>query len=402
MKKKIALFILMCILLLSFYSCANANKSTDVSNSSGLEDNADEAADTQIKTNTFPLVDYVEIHHNKEKFDGQNVRVAGCITNFSSSGNSLYFNDRLGGEDDGLGFEVKFPYTTGKNAVKGLYSVGDYIIIEGIYHSGTYPSLQEPTVISTGNDAHQCADVFMNVWVDQRSVLSDSLPVMDYMDIGENPSNYIGEYVRIAGKISSIGQNTVTSHKYFLFRSRETNYAILSISLKGCPQEMQDMCTEDQYAIISGKVISGAGRAEFIDCYVEEVGAAAQNAAETVDRDWLEAWTAKRASFIESCQLVSYDELSRNPDRYTNEKIYFSGTVLQTDIQYGENIILLDIGNREIVYVSYVGKQARDPEILENDKITLYGTYLGVKTYLTVLGTNNTVPYLNALYSNIN
>ena len=98
----------------------------------------------------------------------------------------------------------------------------------------------------------------------------------------------------------------------------------------------------------------------------------------------------------------SYEELARYPRKYEGEKIVITGTVLQTDIVWGDNVVLLNVGQGDLVYINYVGKQNSDPEILQDDRITFYGECANTKTYTTVLGNDNTVPYIIAPYSSIN
>lgn len=222
------------------------------------------------------------------------------------------------------------------------------------------------------------------------------------MDIAKNVEAYEGERVRTAGKIENVGTNVATRHTYFHFRSRETNYTNISFSLKGCPQEMQDMCSEGEYVVISGVVKAGFGSPSISDCFVECVGPEAENPAKQSAEIWKENYKAEREQFISSCGTHTYEELARYPDKYSDEHIWANGTVLQTDVIWGENVVLLDIGNGGLIYINYAGKQFSDPEILKNDKVSFYGKCAGTKTYVTVLGNNNTVPYVIALYSSIN
>jgi hypothetical protein len=174
------------------------------------------------------------------------------------------------------------------------------------------------------------------------------------------------------------------------------------VSLKGCPDDMQMLCKDDEYVILNGMVKNTTASPELIDCFVESVGQDAEIATTNLANDWHDKFMQNRVSFISTCSTYDYENLARYPDNYEGNSIQIKGTVLQTDVVYGSNVVLMDVGDGNIIYVDYSGKQVRDPEILKGDTISFYGTFLGLKTYLTVLGANNTVPYITALYSSIN
>lgn len=401
MKRTISLF-LFCLAIISCFlisGCSSPSANSDIMNTPSVETPPMES----VELPEVPLIDYVDIHRNPSMYDGMKVRVAGRITDFAYNDDySFYFNERLGTEEDRIGFEITLNDDATETVVTDLFEIGTYVVVEGIYHSGTYASLRESTILSSGDPAKEISDNFTDAWVSQRISLSESIPLTDYMDIVNSLSTYDGQYVRIAGKINGIGTNKATYHTYFRFLSREDNLPEISISLKGCPQEMQNLCIEDAYVVLSGLVENFIGSPKLTDCYVETVGPEAQAMANAISEEWLIEWQHNRTEFIETCTEYTYEEYARYPENYLDQHLTITGVVLQATMRYGANVVLLDVGNDNIVYVDYIGKQARDPELLVGDIVTFYGIFAGQTTYRAVPGTSDTVPHLDALYSSIN
>lgn len=106
-----------------------------------------------------------------------------------------------------------------------------------------------------------------------------------------------------------------------------------------------------------------------------------------------------------SCvQMPPYAELSRNPNTYINQNITCTGQVIQ--VQEDGNTITLRVNvNKneygtweDTCYVEYVKKTENESRILENDIITLYGEFKGIKNYTAVLGNQISVPLIKANY----
>ena len=103
--------------------------------------------------------------------------------------------------------------------------------------------------------------------------------------------------------------------------------------------------------------------------------------------------------YKQSCQSISYDELLRNPDSYKGKDIKLRGKVLQS--VDGTLLIYVTQGNYgiwdDITMVTWKG----EPNVIEDDIITVWGTYTGTTTYTTALGADKTVPLLAAKYVSI-
>jgi len=397
-------FLLLLILtsIFSLSSCSNGTTEPEEASPPNEQDNNTEAV--LPAEEPFVVLDYAEIILNSDFYNEKEVVVVGRIADFSwTSDNEFDFRDRLGFEEAGNGFTVHlaqdFSY---KESVSDYYDVNEYVLVKGIWHDGYHSCLNDAVVLSTGDEAKAHSDIFMERWEAKGKSYADTLPITDYMDIANNPEAFDGQRIRTVGKIQVLGTNKATYHVYFSFRDRETNYTCISFSLKGCPQDMQDLCSEDQYVVISGVVHDGAGSPSVSDCFVECIGDDAELLSNQSETAWLQNYQELRVNYISTCAEYSYEELARFPEKYIGNHIKISGHVLQTDTVWGENIVLLDVGQGDLVYISYTGKQYRDPEILQDDEIVFYGECSGTKTYTTVLGNNNTIPLVIALYSSIN
>lgn len=96
------------------------------------------------------------------------------------------------------------------------------------------------------------------------------------------------------------------------------------------------------------------------------------------------------------CQNISYTELARNPNKYYDEYVRFSGTVVQVCSEaayksdYSTYRVATSSGYDDVVFVSIYNYG--QPRILEDDYITFYGYFDGLITYETVMGASVTIP----------
>ena len=351
---------------------------------------------------TTEVFDYAEVLRNSSEYDGKSIVVAGKIAEYAiGSEKEFFFRERLGFESDGneLGFRV-----CSLTAIADQYHVGDYVLVQGTWsHGRIYGSrLESAKILSCGSAAKSNADIYSQQWHSIGESVRSTLPVTDYMEICSNVEKYEGMRVRTVGQIQAIIKNQATHHISFGFRDRQTNYECISVSLKGCPQEMQDLCIEDEYVVISGVISNSPGLPRLSDCFIECVGNEAKNILDQNNALWAQTYQTMRQNYISSCATFSYEQLARFPDNNLGEKISVGGTVVQVDTIWGENVVLLNVGNNQLIYISYVGKLHSDPEILPGDQISFHGETAGLKTYTTILGMNRTIPLVIAHYSSIN
>jgi len=107
--------------------------------------------------------------------------------------------------------------------------------------------------------------------------------------------------------------------------------------------------------------------------------------------------------FKAACVAQPYSDLARTPDSYKNMKLVITGKIVQVmeksnGAQYR---IAVDDNYDQMFYVDYTGDFAAG-RMLENDIVTLWGTYDGLMSYTATIGGKITVPSLIAKYYQIN
>lgn len=366
------------------------------------EPTASELEPTESQSEEIPLVDYVDILRNSEEYNGQEVQVAGRISRLSDSNSQfIMFRDRLGCEFD-REFDINLyrQLPSGESA-SDYYQQGQYVIVQGKW--GKRGKRLYGTVISTGEDARRAAQVFEDAWEAEMRGYADTTPIIDYMDFVTLSEKYAGQRVRTIGQVFSVQTNTTwdgEEYTLLFFQNRDPQGKSITLSLKGCPPEMQSSCAKGDHVLLSGIVNSREARLD--NCFIESIGDDLQPLAEQFEAEWRERCAAEREAYFASCQEYAYEELARYPDKYKAERIVLRGTVVQTRLDDLDDHILLDVGQGNMVYVSYYGKLPNDPEILIGDQITFYGECHGNMSYNTAPSETNTVPWVIAHYSSFN
>jgi hypothetical protein len=122
--------------------------------------------------------------------------------------------------------------------------------------------------------------------------------------------------------------------------------------------------------------------------------AAAVSAAPTTFR----CTTGEIVNALRDCpaRTISYDDLMRNSDSYAGARVKYTGEVVQvTQRDDGTFVLRVDVTNKvywtDTIWVEYSG-----PRVLENDLVTLTGTFEGLTTYQAVLGNDITIPKITA------
>lgn len=113
--------------------------------------------------------------------------------------------------------------------------------------------------------------------------------------------------------------------------------------------------------------------------------------------------TMSKSNYMAKCKSISYKELARNPQKYEGQMIKFTGKVFQVQEGTFSNMYMISVTNKgygyydDNVYVNYYsfGDETR---ILEDDIVTFYGEFKGLKTYTTVRGDSRTIPEVTAKY----
>ncbi|MGV3488586.1 MAG: toxin regulator [Tuberibacillus sp.] len=90
---------------------------------------------------------------------------------------------------------------------------------------------------------------------------------------------------------------------------------------------------------------------------------------------------------------ITYDQLARTPDDYTDEKVKFHGKVLQVIEGDGDTQIRLAVNdNYDTVIFGQFDATAVESRVLEDDEITIYGTSVGLISYDSTMGGNISIP----------
>jgi len=109
----------------------------------------------------------------------------------------------------------------------------------------------------------------------------------------------------------------------------------------------------------------------------------------------------RRQAFIDSTVSIPYNQLIKSPDRYAGTKVKYYGEILQVqEDPLGGGILLLyvtDLGYdvwSDQIWVNYTGTIRG----AQGDKLTVYGTVVGSKSYTTQAGGDTFVPEIDAKY----
>ena len=98
------------------------------------------------------------------------------------------------------------------------------------------------------------------------------------------------------------------------------------------------------------------------------------------------------------CKTIPYKDLSRTPDNYLRENLYFKGKVIQVLEDTKEGMVQLRIDTKksdyeyiendytdDTIYV-IIDKYDKNNRILEDDIIEIWGAYTGIFSYEAVMG----------------
>lgn len=99
----------------------------------------------------------------------------------------------------------------------------------------------------------------------------------------------------------------------------------------------------------------------------------------------------------QSYPVIKYDNAMRYPNRYKGDKVSFSGKVLQ--VMSGKSTTTYRISSKgrydNAVYVTIDNNDILTP-VIEDDTVTVYGTYNGNETYTAIWGNAITIPHVKA------
>lgn len=134
----------------------------------------------------------------------------------------------------------------------------------------------------------------------------------------------------------------------------------------------------------------GNGTASAVSAFQQEAGLTVNGIADEATQKALFANDAPKSKVYTK---LDYKAVARDPDAHEGDLITFSGKVLQV-LESGRSITfrITSKGNwDDVVYCSYTAPSDYK-RILEDDKVTVYGTCTGIYTYETIMGGSVTIP----------
>lgn len=117
-------------------------------------------------------------------------------------------------------------------------------------------------------------------------------------------------------------------------------------------------------------------------------------------------YVPSREEYIEMCETIDYETLSRNPDKYKGKDFQLTGEVIQVvesgsgQVDFRINITKGDYYWSDTIYATTIIPAGND-RILEDDIITVYGKCKGLYTYESVLGAQISLPLIEVYYYSI-
>lgn len=105
-------------------------------------------------------------------------------------------------------------------------------------------------------------------------------------------------------------------------------------------------------------------------------------------------------SFKENCSVLNWEEIMRSPENFRGTTYTLTAQVFQVVSEKNGYVELL-LYDSKYVFASYSYKE-NDLKILEDDIVTIYGTFYKPYDYTSVLGTSHSVPSIVVQFIQIN
>lgn len=134
----------------------------------------------------------------------------------------------------------------------------------------------------------------------------------------------------------------------------------------------------------------GNGTASAVSAFQKEAGLPENGIADEATQKALFADDAPKSKVYTK---LDYKAVARDPEAHKGDLITFQGKVLQV-MESGKHITfrISSKGNYDnVVYCNYTAPDDYK-RILEDDKVTVYGTCTGIYTYETIMGGSVTIP----------
>ena len=112
------------------------------------------------------------------------------------------------------------------------------------------------------------------------------------------------------------------------------------------------------------------------------------------------AVTTTSQEYIESCEVVEYEELLRNTSAYIDRNLTYYAKVVQIAPTDNGTILRLAVSTNSSINSSNIilANLENLGNVIEGDLLTIYGTCQGSQSYESVLGATITLPYIDIWY----
>lgn len=106
------------------------------------------------------------------------------------------------------------------------------------------------------------------------------------------------------------------------------------------------------------------------------------------------------------CESIAYDDIAREPDKYKNLKLKFTGEVIQVEDNGSDIMVRVNVTKGEFdiyedtILVNYTYSD-NEKKLLEGDIVDIWGESKGITSYTSVLGSKVTIPEIDAKYIEI-
>lgn len=220
----------------------------------------------------------------------------------------------------------------------------------------------------------------------------EDYPTVTYDDVISG--NYNEQHVCVEAVIDKINNRSSSSCSFALWYSSSNGY-IYDATVNHTFYEIKDGSVESIFANAqNGDIIKFATQIKGNGIGTSDIEAAQITGSSNLDEI--------HNSYKSNCPDMNYEDIQRNPDTYKGSHFKISGTVFQVINESptsAEYLISTDYG---YIYASWYSDEAvRGSRFLEDDFVTIYGEFLILKSYDTLVG-QNTVPQISVSFMELN
>ena len=229
----------------------------------------------------------------------------------------------------------------------------------------------------------------------------------NYDDIERNPSKHVGEKLYFEGKIVQVVEGSGQTI-YRITAGRKSSDVFL-LSYKR-PSDSERFLVDDSVCVYAefvklttyNSTTNKSITAPHCDAALIIRPVTNKNVAIASNEELEEALKSIRTKVSTAISKdqgyskltkINYQDFARHESLHKDEKITVTGSVLQVVEGYSRNSIRLAVGSDSdmVIYLT-VDPEISSIRILEDDKITIKGTYTGLYTYSSTRGGEITIP----------